>query len=210
VVAVAFLVAILIGSILLALPISTTSVAEFGLLDALFTATSAVCVTGLVLVDTGSAFSRFGQVVILILIQIGGLGILSLGSVVAFLLRRRITYRQRMHLQTAVNAQQIGGIVRLVRGILIFTFASELIGALILWLRFAPLYGRGEGAYYAVFHAVSAFNNAGFALYPDSLARFAGDPLILITVAALFLLGGLGFLVGSTSPGGLTHGAASA
>ncbi|HEX7002777.1 MAG TPA: TrkH family potassium uptake protein [Trueperaceae bacterium] len=195
VIAIAFLSAIVIGALLLLLPISTTSEAQLDPLGALFTATSAVCVTGLIVIDTGSGFTRFGQVVILALIQIGGLGVLSLGSVLAFVVRRRISFRERLRLRAELNALQVGGVVRLLRGVLLFTFAFELIGTLLLWIRFWPLYGWSEGLYYAAFHAVSAFNNAGFALYPDSLIRFANDPFLLLTIAALFIIGGLGFLV---------------
>lgn len=195
VIAIGFLVAIAVGTLLLSLPVATTADTDLDLLGALFTATSAVCVTGLVLFDTGSAFTRFGQIVILGLIQIGGLGVLSLGSVLAFVVRRRISFRQRLRLRTELNALQVGGVVRLLRGILLFTFTFELLGALVLWLHFGPLYGWSEGLYYSVFHSISAFNNAGFALYPDSLIRFASDPLLIVTIAALFIIGGLGFLV---------------
>jgi trk system potassium uptake protein TrkH len=190
-----FAAAIAIGTILLLLPASSTADQSVGLMDALFTAASAVCVTGLVVIDTELGWTRFGQTVIMLLIQIGGLGLLTFGSLVAFLLRRRLSFQDRLRLQAEVNAAQVGGVVRLVRGILVFTAGIELSGALIMWPRFAALHGWREGAFQALFHAISAFNNAGFALYSDSLMGFAADPVVLGVTASLLIVGGLGFLV---------------
>jgi trk system potassium uptake protein TrkH len=191
-IAASFLLAILVGTGLLALPVSHAEGAEVGVLDALFTATSAVCVTGLVVVDTGAAFSRVGQVVILLLIQAGGLGILTLGALAALLVGSRVGYRQRMRLQAQVNALHVGGVVRLVRGILILVAAFEAVLTLILWTRYAPRHGLGEGLFQALFHAVSAFNNAGFSTYDASLIGRVGDVVLVGTILAGLVVGGLG------------------
>ena len=190
-----FILAILVGAVLLALPISHSPGHKVSFLDALFTSTSAICVTGLAVVDTGTAYSVFGQVIIMLLVQSGGLGIITLGTLVAFASGRRVGFRERMNLQAQLNTFQVGGVVKLIRRIALLTFGLELTGALLLWTRFAPIEGLGRGAYFALFHSVSAFNNAGFGFYPDSLVRFVGDPVVNLVIAALIILGGLGFLV---------------
>ena len=190
-----FVVAILIGTALLALPVAHAPGHDVGLLDALFTATSAVCVTGLVVVDTGAAFSRFGQVVILLLIQVGGLGILSLGALAALLVGSRVGYRQRMQLQAQVNALHVGGVVRLVRGIFVLALTAEALLTLLLWTRYAPRHGPWEGLFQALFHAVSAFNNAGFSTYDTSLIGLTGDVVLVGSILAGLVVGGLGHQV---------------
>ncbi len=190
-----FLAAILVGAALLALPASHAPGAEIGLLDALFTATSAVCVTGLIVVDTGTAFSRFGQLVILALIQVGGLGILTLGALAALLVGSRVGYRQRMQLQAQVHALHVGGVVRLVRGILVLVVTAEAAITLALWSRLAPLHGTWEGLYQAAFHAISAFNNSGFSTYADSLVGFTGDAVTVLVIGTSLVAGGLGHQV---------------
>lgn len=195
VVVLAFVGAIAVGTALLALPVSHEPGASVGLLAALFTATSAVCVTGLTVVDTGETFSRFGEAVIMLLIKSGGIGILSLGVLLAFATGRRIGFRERLQLREQSNRLDIGGAVRFVRDLVLYTTAVELLGAGVLYLRFQQVEGAGGGVFYALFHSVSAFNNAGFALYPDNLARFVGDPLVSLTIAALIILGGLGVVV---------------
>ncbi len=194
-IALSFAIAIAIGTALLALPAAHAPGHHIGPLDALFTATSAVCVTGLVVADTGTAFSLFGKLVILLLIQAGGLGILTLGTLVALASGRRIGFRERLGLQAQVNITQVGGVVKLVRRIFLVVFGVELLGTLLLYLPFARLEGTGRGLFYAAFHSVSAFNNAGFAFYADSLTRFLHDPLVNVTVMALIVVGGLGFMV---------------
>lgn len=194
VITLAFAGAIAIGTLLLSLPVSHAPEQKIGVLDALFTATSAVCVTGLVVVDTGSAWSRFGQVVIMLLIQAGGLGIITLGTLLAMVVGRRFSVSDRLRLQTQLSSLEVGGVVRLMRRLLLFTFAVELLGTLVLLIRFGQLYPGREAGFHAVFHAVSAFNNAGFALYPDSLVRFGDEPLVLLTIAALFIIGGFSFV----------------
>ena len=190
-----FLGAIAVGTVLLALPISHAPGVRLGWLDALFTATSAVCVTGLIVVDTGSDLSRFGQVVVLLLIKAGGLGILSVGALIAFTTGRRLGVVARLGLQVQTSRLQLGGVVRFVRNLLVFTTGAELLGALALWPAMAREAGRAEGAWLALFHAVSAWNNAGFSLFSDSLMRFAADPWVVVVVPLLFVAGGLGLVV---------------
>ena len=191
----AFVMAILVGTALLRIPLAHAPGNDHGWLTALFTATSAVCVTGLIVVDTGSAWSPFGQVVIALLIKAGGIGILSLGALVALATGRRMGFTERQRLQAQTNALSVGGIVRFVRNLLVFTTTAELLGALALWPRLAQVDGLWQGAWSSLFHAVSAFNNAGFSLYADSLERFAADAWVPSLVAGLFVLGGLGLVV---------------
>ncbi|RIX53988.1 Ktr system potassium transporter B [Paenibacillus nanensis] len=186
---------IMIGAILLTLPTASTSGSSLGFLDALFTAASAVCVTGLTVVDTGTAYTLFGQIVIMLLIQIGGMGFMAYGVIIAVLLGKRIGLKQRILIQESTKATSIQGLVRLVQTIVLITFSFEAAGALILWLRWMPELGVGQSAYYALFHAVSAFNNAGFGLWPDNLVRYVGDPIVNIVISLLFISGGIGFIV---------------
>ena len=190
---------ILLGALLLMLPISTTggNVTPFN--ETLFTATSAVCVTGLVVQDTGSYWSTFGQAVILALIQIGGLGVVTVAASFALLSGRKISLMQRSTMQDAISAPKVGGIVRLTRFILRGTFLIELLGALAMLPVFCRDYGL-RGVWMSVFHSVSAFCNAGFdilgradALYP-SLTAYMADPLINIVIMLLIVVGGIGLL----------------
>lgn len=189
-----FALLILVGAVLLSLPAAAQE-GRLSFLDALFTATSAVCVTGLVVVDTGAYFSRFGQIVIMGLIQIGGIGIMTAATIVFVLLGRKITLRERLVIQEALNQVTLQGLVRLVVTVVLLTFAVEAIGALMLSIRFIPIYGLSDGIYYSIFHAISAFCNAGFDLFGTSLEGFAGDPLVLGVIASLLIIGGLGFTV---------------
>ena len=193
-----FLLAILTGAVLLTLPIATVS-GESDFLTALFTATTSVCVTGLVVQDTGSYWSTFGQAVILALIQIGGLGVVTVAASFALLSGRKISLMQRSTMQDAISAPKVGGIVRLTRFILRGTFLIELLGALAMLPVFCRDYGW-RGIWMAVFHSISAFCNAGFDilgtesnLYP-SLTGYAGSPVINITIMLLIVVGGIGFL----------------
>lgn len=190
---------ILLGAFLLMLPISTVNGSSTSFNEALFTSTSAVCVTGLVVQDTGSYWSVFGQVIILALIQIGGLGVVSVAASFALLSGRRISLMQRSTMQDAISAPQVGGIVRLTRFILRGTFLIELIGMLIMMPVFCHNYGI-HGIWMSVFHSISAFCNAGFDilgtsdnLYP-SLTGYVQNPVINITIMMLIITGGLGFL----------------
>jgi trk system potassium uptake protein TrkH len=195
-----YAVIIAAGTILLALPISSKSSASTGIVDALFTATSATCVTGLVVFDTYSHWTLFGQFVILLLIQIGGIGFLTVIIGAMTLTHRRIGLRQRFAMQDAVSAPQVGGIVRMARFILFGSFLFEGLGALALAFRFCPQFGLLRGLYFAVFHSVSAFCNAGFDLMgyqlpASSMTAYANDPAVTLVMAALIVIGGLGFFV---------------
>ena len=194
-IALSFAAAIAAGTLMLRFPVAHAPGADVGWLDALFTATSAVCVTGLIVVDTGRDFSPVGQAVIAILIQMGGLGILTVGTLLALVTGRRLGFRERVNVQTQLSSLQVGGVVRLVRQIVVVVLGVELVGALLLYPSMAAADGWGPGAWQAVFHSVSAFNNAGFSLYADSLIRYAADPVVNIVILALIVLGGLGFVV---------------
>lgn len=197
VLAAGFILLILVGTALLALPAATRNGRSIGVFNSLFTATSAVCVTGLVAVDTGTTFSGFGQGVLLLLIQMGGLGFMIFATMVMVALGRKITLRERMVIRESMNTATLSGLVRLTRAYTLLTLLIELAGALLLAIRFVPRFGWGQGIWYSVFHAVSAFCNAGFDLFGhfSSLTGFCNDPLVLLTIAALIILGGLGFAV---------------
>ena len=195
-----FLGIILLGAGLLCLPAAARSGQPTPFLTSLFTATSATCVTGLIRVDTGTHWTMFGQAVILLLIQVGGLGFMTIACLFFFALRRRIGLRQRMVLAQALGSDTYSGIVSLVRNILRGTAAVEGVGALILFFRFLPEFGFGRALWYGVFHSVSAFCNAGFDVLADvdaggSLCRYATDPVVNFTIMALIVIGGLGFAV---------------
>ena len=192
-----FALAVLVGTVLLSLPVATESGHGAGLLTAVFTATSAVCVTGLVVVDTGSYWSGFGEAVILGLIQIGGFGIMTLASLLGLLVARRLGVRLQLSTQTETKSLGLGDVRRVVFGVLWISVFFEVTLAAVLTWRFSAGYGQplGTAAYHGVFHAVSAFNNAGFGLYPDSLVRFVDDPFICLPISVAVIAGGLGFPV---------------
>jgi trk system potassium uptake protein TrkH len=191
-----FLMLILTGAVLLSTP---WAVKDGGIdwLTALFTATSAVCVTGLVVVDTQTHWSMFGQIVIIILIQIGGLGIMSFTTFFALLLGKKIQLKQRILMQQALNKSSIEGVVNIFRHLLVFTFVFEAIGAAILAVHWAPSLGLPKALWYGVFHSISAFNNAGFDLFGNfsSLTYYASDFITNIVISSLIIAGGLGFIV---------------
>ena len=200
IVAVVFAGIILLGAALLSLPAASRSGVSCGFRPALFTAASATCVTGLVLYDTYTQWSGFGQVVIISLIQIGGLGFMSAATLFVFLLRKRVGLKQRLVMAQALSVSDMDGIVRLQKTVLKGSFAVEGIGAAILFLRFLPEYGFEKALKWGVFHAISAFCNAGFDIFGcitpgASLMEFQSDPVVLLTLGALVILGGLGFLV---------------
>ncbi len=192
-----FLLLILAGTVLLALPVSAKNGVRLSLFDSLFTATSAVCVTGLVAVDTGTTLSFFGQAVLLVLIQLGGLGFMIFATMIMQALGKRITLRGQMLIRESMNVSTLSGLMRLSRWYGLLALGIEAAGALLLAIRFIPSYGWGRGVWYSVFHSVSAFCNAGFDLFGNfsSLTGFAGDPLVILTISALIILGGLGFAV---------------
>lgn len=191
-----FLATILLGTFLLMLPFSSSNGQWSSFGDALFTATSSVCVTGLVVQDTGTYWSGFGQVVILLLIQIGGMGVVTVALAIYKLLGRNINFEARSTMQEAVAAPNVGGIVRLLGFILKITLFFEALGALLLALPFCGEYGFLKGIWYAVFHSISAFCNAGFDLFGGfaSLTRYQSHPLVNATIMLLIVAGGLGFL----------------
>ncbi|KRC61684.1 ATPase [Agromyces sp. Root81] len=197
VVVVGFAAAVLVGTFLLMLPISKAGPGGAGFIEALFTATSAVCVTGLTVVDTVVYWTPFGQVVILLLIQLGGLGIMIFASLIGLVLARKLSVRSRMNTAAEAKAVGLDDVRGLVRGIVLISLAIEAGTFVLLFLRFLFGYGYdvGQAAWYGAFHAVSAFNNAGFALYSDNLMGFVSDPFICLPIAAAIILGGLGFPV---------------
>ncbi|MGG4470727.1 TrkH family potassium uptake protein [Paenibacillus alvei] len=192
-----FLTLIFIGALLLMLPISTNDGHELSFLDAIFEATSAVCVTGLVVVDTGTTFTVFGQCVLLFLIQTGGLGFMTVGVVIAIFLGKNIGLKGRLMIQESLNQLSLEGMVRLVKFILLFTLLFEAIGALFLSIRWSVDLGFPTSIYYGIFHSISAFNNAGFDIMGDyrSITGYAGDFTVVFILTSLLLIGGLGYTV---------------
>lgn len=201
--ALGFFSLILIGGLILSLPISSNSGKSTDLVDSLFTATSAVCVTGLITVDTATHWNYFGRTVIIILIQIGGLGFMSFTTLFAILLGKKITLKERLLLQEALNTFDIQGLIKLLRYILVFTFSVEGLGALLLSTQFIPQLGLGEGIYYSIWTSISAFCNAGFDLMGtisgkfSSLVSYQDNPVIIYTISGLIIIGGLGFMIWS-------------
>lgn len=188
---------ILAGSALLMLPISHTGSADIRPITALFTATSAVCVTGLATVETATSWTTFGHVVILVLIQLGGLGIMSLASLAGILISHRLGLRSRLRAQAETGALNLGDVRTVLRGVLAVTFFFEGLAAttLTLWFMFHHHYSPSKAIWNGVFHSISAYNNAGFALFEGNLVRFAHDPFVLIVIALAIIAGGIGFPV---------------
>lgn len=200
IIALAFAGIILLGTLLLSLPFASRSGQTCGLFPALFTATSATCVTGLTLFDTWSQWSGFGQAVLLLLIEVGGLGFMSIASVVILMLRKKVGLKQRMVMAQAMSLNDMQGVVRLQRIVIFGSLGIQFAGALILFLRFLPAYGFRQAAVWGIFHGVSAFCNAGFDLFGvlapgQSVMPFNNDPVVLITLMLLITTGGLGFFV---------------
>lgn len=193
VLAIGFFLTIIIGSLLLKLPISTAKPLSW--IDALFTAASATTVTGLAVVDTGTEFTVFGQTVIMGLIQVGGLGFMTFAVLIVMILGKKIGLKERMLIREALNQPTIGGVIGLVKVLFLFSISIELIAALILSIRLVPQYGWASGLFASVFHAISAFNNAGFSLWPDNLMSYVGDPAVNLVITILFITGGIGFTV---------------
>ena len=194
-----FFIMITVGTLLLMLPFSTKAGVSAPLETALFTATSATCVTGLIIEDTAQYWSGFGQAIILCLIQIGGMGVVTMGVVLMTFSGKKIGLRSRWIMQESISAPQVGGIVRMASMILWTTLAVECSGAILLSIRFCPTYGLGRGIWYSIFHSISAFCNAGFDLMGvngtpfASLTAYDTDALVSIVVVLLILIGGIGF-----------------
>lgn len=193
--ALGFLVVIIIGSVILSLPISSRSGEPTNFLDAIFTSTSAVCVTGLITLDTSTHWSTFGQTVIMMLIEIGGLGFMSFTVLISLILGKKITLRERLVMQEAMNTFSIQGLVRMVKYVLIFTVSVQFFGALLLSTQFIPEYGILTGFFYSIFHSISAFCNAGFDLFGTSLVGYSNNTVVILVISALIIIGGLGFTV---------------
>ncbi|WP_445667929.1 TrkH family potassium uptake protein [Paenibacillus sp. FSL H7-0756] len=195
-----FVVLIAAGTLLLSLPAASTG-GRISFIDALFMATSATCVTGLAVIDTGTQLSTFGQIVLLVLFQFGGLGFVTMATLITLVLNKRISLKERLLLQESMNQNSMQGIVKLIRRVLIYSLVIQLTGAILLAARFVVDMPVGKAAYYGLFHSISIFNNAGFDLFGDihgpfsGLTRYVEDPVVNITSMLLIFLGGIGFIV---------------
>ncbi|WP_019229511.1 TrkH family potassium uptake protein [Sedimentibacter sp. B4] len=190
-----FTTIILIGAILLTLPVASQNNRSVGFVNALFTATSAVCVTGLVVVNTASHWTVFGKTIIVVLIQVGGLGVMTMTALISFFIGKRMSLKTRVFIMEERNVDELQGVVRLTKNILIFTFAIELIGAILFSFVFIRDYGVSKGIGYSVFHAVSSFCNAGFDLIGNSMINYVDNPIITLAVCGLIIIGGIGYYV---------------
>jgi len=188
-----FLAIIAIGSALLMMPFSTVN--SISAVDAVFTATSAVCVTGLIVKDTPQDFTTAGQIIIMLLIQLGGLGYMTSATIISLLIGKKIGLGERLIMKEALNVLNLEGLVRFTRAVLFVTLICEFTGALLLSLRFMKDYAMPEAVYYGVFHSVSAFNNAGFSLFSDNLMQYRGDLTVNLVISTLIIIGGIGFIV---------------
>lgn len=192
-----FFIIISLGAFFLNLPGASVTGKPIGLLNSFFTSTSAVCVTGLVVVDVGTQFTLFGKIVVMCLIQAGALGIMTMATVIYVFLRRKLSVHNMVIMKEALNQGSMGFLREAIKNVVKLTFGCELLGAALLSIRFIPLYGMKRGIFHSVFHAVSAFCNAGFDLngHFSSLTKFADDPLVVLTISGLIIMGGLGFAV---------------
>ncbi|KWX70188.1 TrkH family potassium uptake protein [Paenibacillus jilunlii] len=194
------MVLIAAGTVLLCLPAASTG-ERISFIDALFMATSATCVTGLAVIDTGTQLTLFGQIVLLVLFQFGGLGFVTMATLITLVLNKRISLKERLLLQESMNQNSMQGIVRLIQRVLIYSLVIQLSGAILLAARFTLDMNFGKAVYYGLFHSISIFNNAGFDLFGDihgpfsGLTRYAEDPIVNITSMVLIFLGGIGFIV---------------
>lgn len=197
IIALGFMMVILIGAILLSLPISANEGVEISFLDALFTSTSAVCVTGLIVVDTADAFNVFGRTVVALLIQIGGLGVASIGVGFILIAGKRVGLKQRTLVREALNLDSFQGIVRLVKAVLFMTIGFEVVGALLSFIVFRADFNTWDAIGISIFHSIASFNNAGFDILGnfESLISYKDNILLNLTTAGLIIFGGLGFLV---------------
>jgi trk system potassium uptake protein len=182
-----------LGMLLLKLPFATVD--GITMLDALFTSVSAMTVTGLIVVDTGSVFTLFGEIVIMLLIQIGGLGIMSFAVLIFMMIGKKIGFKERLLIQQALNQSSVGGVIKLVKYLFIFSFTVEAAAVVLLATEWVPEYGWGKGLYVSLFHSISAFNNAGFSIWQDSLMGYVNNPTVNLVISCLFIIGGIGFTV---------------
>lgn len=192
-----FFVLISIGGLILSTPYVTRNGKTTGIIDAFFVAASASCVTGLTPVNTAYHWNSLGHVVIIILIQIGGLGIMSLATLIPLLLRKKIGLKSRQILKEQFNIDSLSGMINLFKYVLLFTILTEVLGAIFLAIRFVPQYGFGKGVWFSIFHSISAFCNAGFDILGDSIYPLRSDALVNTTIMLLVIIGGLGFMVTS-------------
>lgn len=196
-----FAIIIILGTFLLSLDIASATNEGIRLVDAFFIATSATCVTGLAVVDIGTQFSVFGQVVVMILTQIGGLGFMALGTLIALAFNRRISLRERLVLQESMNYNSMGGLITLIRRVLLYSLVIEGVGALLLAIRWSLDMPLGQALYFGLFHSISIFNNGGFDLFGQihgpfsGVGKYIGDPFVNIVLMILIFLGGIGFIV---------------
>ncbi len=201
VLALGFILIIILGAFLLHLPISLDGDGELPFIDSLFMATSATCVTGLSVVNSGEDFTLFGQLVILTLVQLGGLGFMTMASLIALVFKRKITFKERLILQEAMNHGTVEGIVRLIRRVLVYSLVIEAVGAVLLSVRFLLEMPADQAVYFGLFHSISIFNNAGFDLFgafpgrAGSLIHYVNDPFVNVVTMVLIFLGGIGFIV---------------
>jgi trk system potassium uptake protein len=193
VIAGSFMFLIFIGTLCFKLPFATTT--HISWTDALFTATSATTVTGLSVFDPGTTLTSFGELVLLFLIQCGGIGLMTFAVALLILLGKKIGLQNRIYIQESFNQNSVGGIIKLVKLILIFVLTVQSIATIILTLHWLPKFGFTDALYLSIFHVISAFNNAGFSLFPDNLMGSSSDPIVNLIISALFILGGLGFTV---------------
>jgi len=190
-----FLAVILAGTLFLALPFSASNGVSIGLLDAFFTSVSSVCVTGLIVKDTPADFSVFGQIIIMLLVQIGGLGYMTSASVIYLIAGKRIGLAERLIMRESLNVLSMEGLVRFTKGVLYITLVIEGIAAVLLTIRFTRDFSFIKALYFGVFHSVTSFNNAGFSLFSDNLMGYRGDVVINTVIMANIILGGLGFII---------------
>ena len=190
-----FAAIILAGTILLTLPMASNDNKSVGFINALFTATSAVCVTGLTVVNTASHWTVFGKVVIILLIQIGGLGVMTMTALIAFFIGKKISLNTRLLIMEERNVDELQGVVRLTKNILLYTFGVELAGAILFSFVFIKDFGLGKGIAYSIFHAISSFCNAGFDLIGNSMVNYVDNPIITLAICGLIVIGGIGYYV---------------
>ncbi len=195
--AIGFAIVIFTGAVLLSLPVSSADGKATPFVDCLFIATSSTCVTGLVTLDTGTHWNYFGKTVIMILIEVGGLGFMSFATLLALLLGRKISLQERLIMQESLNTFKLQGLVKMAKYVLIFTFTVQTIAALILSTQFIPMFGLAKGIYYSVFHSISGFCNAGIDLFGNftSVTAYYDNSVIILTLGSLIIIGGLGFYV---------------